>query len=56
MIPIRKRSNRHPCYRCGIMMGYGRKIIQVSRLKICDYCAPIIIEQMNKKLKEAESE
>ena len=31
MIPIRKRSNRHPCYRCGIMMGYGRKIIQVYK-------------------------
>jgi len=58
MIPIKSKkwNNRTPCFRCGVMRGYGRKIIQITKLWVCDYCAPIMIDQIAQKLMEIEKD
>ena len=38
------------------MRGYGRKIIQITKLWVCDYCAPIMIDQIAQKLMEIEKD
>jgi hypothetical protein len=52
------RKTRRPrhCQRCDIKPACGRKIIQSSGGRFCEYCAVIVMNSIDKKLKELEEE
>ena len=56
MMPTRTRKplHKYPCYRCNILQGYGRKLFSIGKLRMCEYCAEITIEQIGKKLEEVK--